>query len=635
VRHNNFLKVMLQGPDAQEIANLVKETGGEITHDLPIINAVGATLTRNQLDHIAQSPLITRHIDDLSLDHVPEGDSEQARKACEVRGGIELEINNPDIIWTLYNKRSTPAQLASLDLKWPEQWGVITSISLGGKPLDIQSLIPATANHAQLKIPPSRNSSIEQQAQLTIGFSNLDNSPAIQGDFTMEARFVGDCSTELVPGYADNHENFQYSTLVGADQLHAHGITGKKITVAIIDSGLWEHDLLANNTLGEARVLARYDAIQNVVTQEAFDESGHGSHMTSVLGHSGKILQNGVATGSFQGISPDVNLVAVKAFNIEGQGEMLDIVRAVQWVVANREKFNIRVLNLSFASRPRWNYWLDPVNQAVMHAWAAGITVVAAAGNEGPEPMSIGSPGNLPYVITVGAVTDSWTPHDRADDYIPDFSSQGPTPSAHIKPDLVAPGGHITGLTRPGSTLMREHPEYQLSSGQFVMTGSSQASALVAGIAALLLQLEPDLSPDDVKCKLISSAEPAINSDGLLAYSPFQQGHGYVSATRAITLGQRDCGNPNLDIKKDLDDIEHFEGPATVNAQGEVTLPGLEKMLSPLPNEKGLSQIRNWGVKAHIERNQEGTLIPPDANSPFDWELLYKQEKATIESLAK
>ncbi|MCP4519529.1 MAG: S8 family serine peptidase, partial [Delftia sp.] len=159
---------------------------------------------------------------------------------------------------------------------------------------------------------------------------------------------------------------------------------------------------------------------------------------------------------------------------------------------------------------PRWPYYLDPINQAIMRAWAEGITVVAAAGNDGPEAMTVGSPGNLPYIITVGAVTDSWTLATRKDDYIPDFSSRGPTPEGHIKPDIVAPGGHITGITRPGSGLLKEHPEYQLKGGELVMTGTSQAAALVSGLVALLLQLEPDLTPDDVKCKLTGTAEPAI-----------------------------------------------------------------------------------------------------------------------------
>jgi len=408
------------------------------------------------------------------------------------------------------------------------------------------------------------------------------------------------------------------------------------VTIAIVDSGLWETDGLTKDTSGKYRILARYDAITNKLGGQAFDDSGHGTHIASVLSHSGPILVDGKPTGTFKGVAPDVNLVVVKAFDVEGHGDFLDIVRGIQFVVDQREALNIKVLNLSFAARPRWHYWLDPINQAVMKAWASGITVVAAAGNEGPDPMTIGSPGNLPYLITVGAVTDSWTVGTRDDDYIPDFSSRGPTPNAHIKPDLVAPGGHMTGITRPGSTLTREHPDYILRTGEFVMTGTSQASALVSGMVALLLQLEPDLSPDDVKCKLMSSAEPAINADGLLAYSPFQQGSGYASVTRAITLGQRGCGNIGLDIQKDIAGTDHFQGPGIILDDGSTSLPGLTEMYTGEPSEKGMSKSRKWGVKAHIERdnpaahNPDSTKIPP-----FNWEAAYKDEQARIEELAR
>lgn len=312
---------------------------------------------------------------------------------------------------------------------------------------------------------------------------------------------------------------------------------------------------------------------------------------------------------------------------------MLDIVRGIQWAVDNREKYEIQVLNLSFSARPRWPYYLDPINQAVMRAWAEGITVIAAAGNAGPEPMTVGSPGNLPYIITVGAVTDSWTVDTRADDYVPDFSSRGPTPEAHIKPDIVAPGGHITGITRPGSGLLQDHPEYQLPSGELVMTGTSQAAALVSGLVALLLQLEPDLTPDDVKCKLLSTAEPALNKDGLLAYSPFQQGHGYVSITRAITLGERGCGNTDLNIMRDMAMQEHFEGPAIMTEQQEISLPGLEDMLSPTPPSKGTSDTRVWGVKDHVERLEPDHTTPP--GHPFAWEQMYETERKRIEALSQ
>ncbi len=109
---------------------------------------------------------------------------------------------------------------------------------------------------------------------------------------------------------------------------------------------------LTNDTNGKLRLLARYDAITNTVGGQVFDASGHGTHMTSVIAHNGAVTRAGEPTGSYQGVAPDVNLVAVKAFDVAGQGGFLDIVRAVQWVVDNRETYNIRVLNLSFAAKP-------------------------------------------------------------------------------------------------------------------------------------------------------------------------------------------------------------------------------------------------------------------------------------------
>ncbi len=633
---DDTLHVMLQGESSKELASLVANKGGIITHDLHLIGAVGAELTRKQLDQVLLSPLVERHIDDLSLEPPPGDEKPQA---CDVGGSLELEYEDREIRWTIFNKRDDPAILERLELKWPGQMGKLSRVSLGTQLLDqrlyqqgdTHSLDIALGGHAPISIAGREPLRLEFDKPPAPG-----SAPPAQADFSIKAHFVGGCSTKLVPAYENNHEDFYYSGVVGAAELHRHGITGKGVAVAVLDSGLWEHPSLKYDTRGEPRIIARYDAIEDIETGEVFDESGHGTHMTSVLAHSGRVTRRGASAGFYKGIAPDARLVAVKAFNQEGQGKMLDIVRGIQWVVDNRKKHDIKVLNLSFASRPRWNYWLDPVNQAAMRAWAAGITVVAAAGNEGPDPMTIGSPGNLPYVITVGALTDSWTPEDRSDDYIPDFSSRGPTPSAHIKPDIVGPGGHITGLTRPGSTLTQEYPEYLLRTGEFVMSGSSQASALVSGIAALLLQLEPGLSPDDLKCKLTSSAEPAINSDGLLAYSPFEQGHGYVSATRAVTLGETGCGNLELDIALEIADEEHFQGPAIVDENGIPSLPGLDAMISPQPAEKGFSLSRKWGVKDHVERGAPPTGTADKAAAhPFDWHGEYLREKARIEDLAR
>ncbi|AQA18250.1 hypothetical protein BST95_08410 [Halioglobus japonicus] len=626
------LHVMLQGESADAMAALVATHKGEITHQLPIIDAVGAQLNRQQLEAILVSDKVHRYIDDLAFD--PPDEYTEPSSDCNVAGYLQLEFSPDSMRWRLINKSDAPAKATQIDMTWPAAWGAVTRASVGDSNVAADTL-PNTPGKMSLALSQTTTTPFSGTAHLEIEFANKDDapSPERQNKVSAAIHFGENCKVESPPAYPDNHNDFYYATVAGADSLHLHDIRGAGVTVAVLDSGLWEHDHLSLNTQGQPRVLGRYDAINGREVDEAFDESGHGSHMTSILGNSGPTLRNGKPTGSFKGIAPDANLVTIKAFNVEGQGGMLDIVRGVQWAIDNREKFDIRVLNLSFASRPRWPYFLDPVNQAVMRAWQAGIVVVAAAGNEGPELMSVGSPGNLPYIITVGAITDSWTPLDRSDDYLPDFSSRGPTPSAHIKPDIVAPGGHMTGLTRPGSSLTKDYPEYVLDTGEFVMTGSSQAAALVSGLVALLLQLEPELTPDDVKCMLTSTADLAINHDGLLSYSPFEQGQGYVSITRAITLGRRGCGNEGLSLADDIAGQDHFQGPAIITDEGDTSLPGLELMLSPFPAEKGRSDTRVWGIKSHVERLPPDAKEPPD--SPFQWLQIYEMERRQIEQLGK
>ena len=619
---NGLLHVMLQGDSAETMATIATEAGGTISHYLPIINAVGARLTPEQFARVRDDPAISRYIDDLALSLEPE----EPEEACAMGAALEIEVGNGELTWTLYNKSEQGVRLTGLSFDWPERLGTLERLTLGGKQLARNAAAPLTLEAQDVAVPAN------QTAQMVAHFSGTEES-ALQSELTLEASFGDDCGVKLIPGYGNNHGDHYFATVTGAAELHRHGVTGRGVTVAVLDSGLWEHPALTNNTEGQPRVAARYDAIAGRTVEEAFDESGHGTHMTSVLAHSGATSYAGNPTGSYKGVAPDATIVAVKAFDVEGQGDFLDIVRGVQWVVENRDAYNIRVLNLSFAARPRWPYWLDPINQAIMRAWAAGITVVAAAGNEGPEPMTIGSPGNLPYIITVGAVTDSWTVDNPNDDYVPAFSSQGPTPSAHIKPDLVAPGGHITGITRPGSTLATTFPEYYLATGEFVMTGTSQAAALVSGLVALLMQLEPEITPDEVKCKLTSSANLAINRDGRLAYSPFQQGHGYVSLTRAITLGTRNCGNQGMDIQKDIAGEDRYQGPAIMREDGTVSLPGLDTMyIGPGPDAPS-NELR-WGVKAHIEREDALPESARDPNLPFDWEGIYQRERARMEQLA-
>ncbi|MEE4110415.1 MAG: S8 family peptidase [Halieaceae bacterium] len=620
------LLVMLQGSDLAEIRAAVTQAGGSITHDLPIIDAVGARMTRVQLMAAQErAGSITRVIDDLAWEPEPEPPVDDG---CAFAGAIQLQWEQGRAAWRLFNKGKQPLRVAELSIAWPASLAGLDSLKADGTALplnpDESGLSASWADDAGFALPA------EGSATLHLAFSSAPSKPgAVQSEIALRAVVDDDCAAELARSYAHPDQDSYYPSVTGAALLHANNVTGKGVTVAVLDSGLWEEPgELSFDTSGRARILDRYDAIAGSRVEEAFDESGHGTHITSVLARSAPTTRAGAPQPSYRGIAPDSQIVVVKAFGRDGEAGFLDIVRGVQWVLEQRETLGIRVLNLSFSARPRWPYWLDPVNQALMKAWKAGIFVVAAAGNEGPEPMTVGSPGNLPYLVTVGAVTDHWTEDNRNDDYIPDFSSRGPTPLGHIKPDLVAPGGHIAGITRPGSTLAEDFPEYFMNSGDFVMTGSSQAASVISGLAALMLELDPTLGNDELKCLLVTASDPAIEADGRLSYSPFVQGSGLVSISRALTVGSDQCEQQDLDLDADLSDSDHFLGPAIFADDGPPSLPGQSELIAEPAATEGPSATRRWGAAEHLER-----LTGPDNNSPIDWLAIFQREQQLIRSI--
>jgi serine protease AprX len=352
-----------------------------------------------------------------------------------------------------------------------------------------------------------------------------------------------------------------YPGLIGADQLHDRGITGASVTIAVLDSGLWQDT--AQNYGG--RIRATVDVVNGGRGAVNGDPYGHGTHITSIAA-SGAIT----LTGRYHGIAPRADLVIVRAFDRFGAGRYTDVIAGLDWVVRNRDRHNIRVLNLSFGAQPQSFYWDDPLNQAVMAAWRAGIVVVVSSGNDGPAPMTVNVPGNVPYVITVGAMTDSYTPSDATDDVLATFSSSGPTYEGFVKPEIVAPGGHIAASMSSSTYLATLDPDsMQLGQQLFTMSGTSQASAVTTGVVALLLNREPWLTPDEVKCRLIRTARPAVTGNNRLAYSVFQQGAGLINAASAAgARGSDTCANIGLDIHADLAGLRHFGGPANRDANG-------------------------------------------------------------------
>lgn len=351
-----------------------------------------------------------------------------------------------------------------------------------------------------------------------------------------------------------------YPEMIGADELQCAGITGRGITIAVLDTGLWRDTFQFYGT----RILATRDVTNGGTGVVQGDQYGHGTHVTSIAASGAQALN-----GSYQGIAPQANIVAVKAFDGTGAGRYVDVISGINWIVANRVKYKIRVLNLSFGAQPQSFYWDDPLNQAVMAAWKAGIVVVVAAGNDGPDPMTVNVPGNVPYVITVGALTDSDTPYSYTDDRLASFSSTGPTFEGFVKPELVAPGGHIAASMSSSSYLSYIDPGSVDTLRQlFTMSGTSQAAAVTSGVVALMLQDEPSLTPDTVKCRLLATARPAVKTNGTLAYSVFQQGGGLIHAADAANSGATGCANRGLDVSADLAGTKHFGGPANQGDDG-------------------------------------------------------------------
>jgi len=376
------------------------------------------------------------------------------------------------------------------------------------------------------------------------------------------------------------------ATQVDADKLHEKGITGAGVTVAVLDSGTildGEHGQnLLKGVNNQTRVFNKYDAIQGVTTRWLNDDrNGHGTHVSNIIASSLKS-----ENGKFNGIAPDVYLLSVKAFDQNGQSSYSKVLDGLNWIYENRYRYNIRVLNLSLGSDVQSNYWDDPINQAVMKLWDAGVVVVTSAGNSGHKEMSVTVPGNTPYIITVGAITDSYTPFDFSDDRVTTFSSTGPTVEGFVKPEVVAYGGHVAAKVDKSFALGKFFES--LTGEQYQeISGTSQASAVVSGIAALMIQYNPRLSPDDVKCRIMSSAKMAATPDGKMAFSPFEQGHGMVNAYDAVASRNTGCANRGLNIKDDLAGVNHFAGPARLKDDGTFAIY--------LGGEEVLSEGHQWG----------------------------------------
>lgn len=181
---------------------------------------------------------------------------------------------------------------------------------------------------------------------------------------------------------------------------HDRQIFGENIGVAVVDTGLSLHK---DFTEGENRIVAFYDLIHGRI--EPYDDNGHGTHVAGIIGGNG-FLSN----GKYIGVAPKCKLIGVKVLDQKGDGNISDVLAGLQWIIDNKDKYNIRVVNISVGTTTKDNIDENSLLvKGVNAVWDAGIVVVVAAGNNGPGPMSISTPGISRKVITVGSSDDRIT----------------------------------------------------------------------------------------------------------------------------------------------------------------------------------------------------------------------------------
>ena len=245
---------------------------------------------------------------------------------------------------------------------------------------------------------------------------------------------------------------------------------GQGQTICFIDTGIHPHfDFI----IPKSKIIKFVDLVNK--QSLPYDDNGHGTFVAGVC--SG----NGVFSNKQKGIAPLADIISIKALSKSGDSNSNVILDAMQWVYENHKAYNISVVCMSFGAEA--NEKFDPLSAGAEALWKAGITVVVAAGNSGPKPNSIKSPGNNPFVITVGAL-------DINSMNVAEFSSRGPTVYGH-KPDLLAPAVDIVSCNNKFLPYTK-------------MSGTSVATPIVAGVCAILKSKYPNITNNEIKKYLLS-----------------------------------------------------------------------------------------------------------------------------------
>ncbi len=298
------------------------------------------------------------------------------------------------------------------------------------------------------------------------------------------------------------------SGLVKADYAWRRGITGAGIGIAILDTGIYAH-----MDFGK-RIVCFEDFVQR--RRGLYDDCGHGTHIAGIAAGDG-----GASRGYYKGIAPEASIIVCKVLDHSGNGSVETVMRGLEWVIRNKDRYQIRIVNISVGTIAKAESDEEgTLVKAVNAAWDAGLVVCVAAGNNGPEPYTITAPGISRKVITVGSSDDD-TKVEVSGRTLSDYSGRGPSYACIIKPDLVAPGSNIHSCQVKKAGLRSSRDSYVIKSG------TSMSTPMVSGAAALLLSVEPELENGEVKRRVCESARE-------LGWASNRQGFGMLDISRLL-----------------------------------------------------------------------------------------------------
>ncbi|PYR39002.1 MAG: hypothetical protein DMF93_15040 [Acidobacteria bacterium] len=325
---------------------------------------------------------------------------------------------------------------------------------------------------------------------------------------------------------------------VGANQAWAGsdgvpGVTGRGVTVAVIDSGIDT----SHKAFGK-RVIFSKDFTGH---DDPTDHYGHGTHVAA------NIAGEGAIESGYRGIAPGASLLNLRVLGDDGSGDMSDVIEAIDWTVEHRREFNVRVINLSLGAPVLQPYRDDPLCEAVERAVRAGITVVATHATA-----------------------------DRSDDTVAAYSSKGPTRyDLIVKPDLAAPGSHIVSAEAGDSLLATKYADHHISGGGLTaamqLSGTSMAAGVISGAVALLVDEHERLKPAEAKA-ILQVTSTFVRNVGLLG-----AGAGSANITAAVQFRGPAKSTAINSTAGCLAFASLIGGSAILNASGDISIRVTER----------------------------------------------------------